>query len=128
MKRQLEDKEDRPLNPAELKSRLHMMQDTVRKIEAEVAEGTIPVEGMEDFKRAVDEARMRIWAVLTASNDSDPAGFLERFRLRRAIEISRAVQRDLDDGSMRAWPAELEELGGVTRKLSATLEQRSKSG
>lgn len=128
MKRQPEDKEDRPLNPAELKARLHMMQDTVRKIEAEVAEGTIPVEGMEDFKRAVDEARMRIWAVLTAANDSDPTGFLERFRLRRAIEISRAVQRDLDDGSIRAWPAELEELGGVIRKLSATLEQRSKSG
>ena len=128
MKRQPEEKVDRPLNPAELKSRLHMMQDTVRKIEAEVSEGTIPVEGMEDFKRAVDEARMRIWAVLTAANDSDPAAFLERFRLRRAIEITRAVQRDLDDGSMRAWPAELEELAGVTKQLSATLEQRSKRG
>ena len=128
MKRQPEEKVDRPLNPAELKSRLHMMQDTVRKIEAEVSEGTIPVEGMEDFKRAVDEARTRIWAVLTAANDSDPAAFLERFRLRRAIEITRAVQRDLDDGSMRAWPAELEELAGVTKQLSATLEQRSKRG
>ena len=83
---------------------------------------------MEFLKRAVDVARLGIWAVLTAANDSDPAAFLERFRLRRAIEITRAVQRDLDDGSMRAWPAELEELAGVTKQLSATLEQRSKRG
>lgn len=121
MKRPPEDDKERPLNPAELKSRLHMMQDTVRKIEAEVAEGTIPVEGMEDFKRAVDEARMRIWAVLTASSDEDPAGFLERFRLRRAIEICRAVERDLADGTMQSWPKELSELRGVVTELGKTL-------
>ena len=121
MKKRPEEEKERPLNPAELKVRLHMMQDTVRKIEAEVAEGTIPVEGMEDFKRAVDEARMRIWAVLTASGDDDPTGFLERFRLRRAIEICRAVERDLADGSMQSWPKETSELRAVTEELARTL-------
>jgi hypothetical protein len=121
MKKQPEEEKERPLNPAELKVRLHMMQDTVRKIEAEVAEGTIPAEGMEDFKRAIDEARMRIWAVLTASSDEDPTGFLERFRLRRAIEICRAVERDLADGSMRGWPKEMSELRAVTEDLGRTL-------
>jgi hypothetical protein len=121
MKKQPDEAKERPLNPAELKVRLHMMQDTVRKIEAEVSEGTIPVEGMEDFKRAIDEARMRIWAVLTASGDDDPTGFLERFRLRRAIEICRAVERDLADGSMRTWPKEISELRAVTGELARTL-------
>lgn len=121
MKKQPDEDKERPLNPAELKVRLHMMQDTVRKIEAEVSEGTIPVEGMEDFKRAIDEARMRIWAVLTASGDDDPTGFLERFRLRRAIEICRAVERDLADGSMRTWPKEISELRAVTADLARTL-------
>ena len=121
MKKQPEEEKERPLNPAELKVRLHMMQDTVRKIEAEVSDGTIPVEGMEDFKRAIDEARMRIWAVLTASGDVDPTGFLERFRLRRAIEICRAVERDVADGSMRTWPKEISELRAVTENLGRTL-------
>jgi hypothetical protein len=76
---------------------------------------------MEDFKRAVDEARMRIWAVLTASGDEDPTGFLERFRLRRAIEICRAVERDLADGSLRSWPKEVSELRAVTEGLARTL-------
>jgi hypothetical protein len=123
MKKPPEDDKERPLNPAELKVRLHMMQDTVRKIEAEVTEGTIPLEGMEDFKRAIDEARMRIWAVLTASSDEDPSGFLERFRLRRAIEICRAVERDLSDGSMRGWPKELSELRVVVAELGKTIAQ-----
>ncbi len=123
MKKPPEDDKERPLNPAELKVRLHMMQDTVRKIEAEVTEGTIPLEGMEDFKRAIDEARMRIWAVLTASSDEDPSGFLERFRLRRAIEICRAVERDLSDGSMRVWPKELSELRVVVAELGKTIAQ-----
>jgi hypothetical protein len=121
MKREPDEAKERPLNPAELKVRLHMMQDTVRKIEAEVSDGTIPVEGMEDFKRAIDEARMRIWAVLTASGDVDPTGFLERFRLRRAIEICRAVERDVADGSMRTWPKEISELRAVTENLGRTL-------
>ena len=121
MKREPDEAKERPLNPAELKVRLHMMQDTVRKIEAEVSDGTIPVEGMEDFKRAIDEARMRIWAVLTASGDVDPTGFLERFRLRRAIEICRAVERDVADGSMRTWPKEISELRAVTEDLGRTL-------
>ena len=121
MKRTPDEDKERPLNPAELKVRLHMMQDTVRKIEAEVSEGTIPVEGMEDFKRAIDEARMRIWAVLTASDDEDPSGFLERFRLRRVIEICRAVERDLADGTMKSWPKEISELRAVTDQLAKTL-------
>jgi hypothetical protein len=121
MRRQPEEEKERPLNPTELKSRLRMIQDTVQKVESEVAAGTIPVEGMEDFKRAVDEARMRIWAVLTAAGDEDPTGFLERFRLRRAIEICRAVERDLADGSMRSWPKELSELRAVVNELGKTL-------
>ena len=100
MKRTPDEDKERPLNPAELKVRLHMMQDTVRKI---------------------DEARMRIWAVLTASDDEDPSGFLERFRLRRAIEICRAVERDLADGTMKSWPKEISELRAVTDQLAKTL-------
>ncbi len=123
MKKRTDDEQERPLNPADLKARLHMIQETVRKIESEVAEGTIPAEGMEDFKRAIDEARMRIWAVLTASTDEDPTGFLERFRLRRAIEICRAVERDLADGTIRGWPKEVSELGVVVDDLEKTLKR-----
>jgi hypothetical protein len=124
MRRPDEERKERPLNPEELKPRLALVQDTVRKIEAEVAAGTIPAEGMEDFKRAIDEARMRIWAVLMASTDADPAAYLERFRVRRAIEICRAIHRDLGEGSMRADHDESRELLQVARALGNALEGR----
>lgn len=109
------------MNSAELKSRITSMQETIQKIEKEVAAGAIPPEGTEDFKCAVDEARMRIWAVLTAATSDDPEAFLERFRLRRAIEISRAVLRDLDEGGMRGHTAELTELQAVAQDLSVRI-------
>jgi hypothetical protein len=119
-----EERKDRPLKPEELKSRLALVQEMVKKIEAEVASGTIPSEGMEDFKRAIDEARMRIWAVLMSANDSDPAAYLERFRFRRAIEICRGIHRDLGDGAMSADHAEAAELLKVARALGNALEDR----
>ncbi|HEX6645101.1 MAG TPA: hypothetical protein VF037_10495 [Gemmatimonadales bacterium] len=118
------DEEERPIRPEELKGRLALVQDTVKKLEAEVASGTIPSEGMEDFKRAIDEARMRIWAVLMSANDSDPAVYLERFRFRRAIEICRAIHRDLDDGHLQAPEPEAKELAQVVRALGNALEGR----
>ena len=128
MKRTSEsENQEREVRPAELKPRIALVQDMVRKIEAEVAEGTIPDEGMEDFKRAIDEARMRIWAVLTAANDADPAGFLERFRVRRAIEICRSVQRDLADETMGARHPELAELAVAVGELGETLARSQRS-
>ena len=111
------------MKAAELQARLTAMQDTVRRIEQEVSAGTVPVDGMEDFKRAVDDARMRIWAVLSAANSGDPQAFMQRFRLRRAIEICRAVVKDLADGTLGGDSAELAELRKVTRQL-ATAPQR----
>jgi len=121
MRRSDEDRQERQIKPEELKVRLGLVQDTVRKIESEVAAGRIPDEGMEDFKRAIDEARMRIWAVLTAANDADPAAFLERFRLRRAIEICRGVERDLADGTMSRSHQEVAELSEVVAALGRSL-------
>ncbi|MGE5926569.1 MAG: hypothetical protein ACM357_04395 [Gemmatimonadota bacterium] len=124
MRRTDEERNDRPLKPEELKPRLALVQETVRKIEAEVAAGTIPTEGMEDFKRAIDEARMRIWAVLMSASDADPAGYLERFRLRRAIEICRGIHRDLDEQLMSSRHPEAAELLQVVRALGNALETR----
>ncbi|HEU4828590.1 MAG TPA: hypothetical protein VFT04_05295 [Gemmatimonadales bacterium] len=124
MKRSDEERKERPLKPEELKPRLLLVQDTVKKIEAEVAQGTIPSEGMEDFKRAIDEARMRIWAVLMAANDSDPAGYLERFRMRRAIEICRGIHRDIGERTLSPDHPEAAELLQVTRALGNALEDR----
>jgi hypothetical protein len=109
---------DTPTNASNLQARLAAMQDTMRRIEQEVMAGSIPPDGMEDFKRAVDDARMRIWAVLTAANTEDPQAFMQRFRLRRAIEICRSVVRDVSDGTLREESDELLELKRVSRQLA----------
>ena len=46
-------------------------------------------EGLEDLKAAVDSLRNNVWAILSASRTSNYHVNVERFRLRRAIEITK---------------------------------------
>ncbi len=106
------------MNPIEFQARVTAMRETMRRIEQEAVTGAVPAEALEDFKRAVDEARMRIWASLTAANTDDPQAFLQRFRVRRAIDICRSVVKDLAEGGVRSDRAELAELQAIARQIT----------
>jgi hypothetical protein len=91
----------------------------LQAVEARLRRGDIPREGLEDVKSAVDEMRLRLWAVLSASSTGDLEGTLMRFRLRRAIEICRTALRDLEADPLGAHQRELRELREVAGEVSA---------
>ncbi len=68
---------------------------TLSAIEERLARGQTPVEGLEDFKSALDDVRLRLWGLLSAAGGDDYKGFQERFRIRRATEMSRGLGGDL---------------------------------
>ena len=82
---------------------------TLNAIEARLARGQAPVEGLEDFKSALDDVRLRLWGLLSAAGGDDYKGFQERFRIRRATEMSRGLGGDLRTGAISggtgSWPA-----------------------
>ena len=59
------------------------------EIETRVAQGEAPDQSLAEFKGAVDELRLRLWAILGAGSANDYRGFQEQFRLRRALDICR---------------------------------------
>jgi hypothetical protein len=76
---------------------------------------------LEDGKRAVDDLRLRVWANITASGASDPAGVVSRFRLQRTIDLCRQVDQDLEGYPPGAHHRELLELRQLTHYLMLRL-------
>ena len=96
---------------------------TLNAIEESLAGGTAPVEGLEDFKSALDDVRLRLWGLLSAAGGDDYKGFQERFRIRRATEMSRGLGGDLRTGAVSGRHRELAGLREAVMELTQSIEQ-----
>ena len=92
-------------------------------LEEQVAQGDLAAPGLEDFKIALDDLRLRAWSLLMATNTDDHHEFQERFRIRHGKEMCRALGTDLRTGKLSGRQPELPELGAAARELAATVEE-----
>jgi hypothetical protein len=95
---------------------------TLQAIETRVASGEVPREAVADFKSSVDDLRLRLWGVLSAGSANDYRAFQERFRLRRAKEICRGLEEELESGAMDPRHEELGPLGEAAEGLARRIE------
>ncbi len=100
-----------------LQNPIQTIRATVQSIEAKLRQGNLPDDGLDDLKAAIDDARLRLWAVISAADSGEPEGVLLRFRLRRATEICRGIVADLDAGTLGAHQRELLELREAAREM-----------
>lgn len=95
----------------------------LQSIEGRLASGEVTRDGMHGFKTSIDEFRLRVWGLLSAGNADDATAFLERFRLRRAKDMCRALAADLDSGTLHSHAAELGELGAAAEHLARRIDE-----
>ena len=107
------------------RDRVNAMRLILQSIEAELQKGKVPAEVLEDFKSAIDDLRLRVWSILAAASSGDHQAALQRFRLRRAIELTRALSHDLESGAMSREHRELSDLETVVRRLSGAIQSAS---
>jgi len=98
---------------------------TLQAIEARVASGDVPQETVADFKSSVDDLRLRLWSVLGSGSPNDYRAFQERFRLRRAKEICRGLDDDLEAGALNPRHEELPHLGEAAGSLASRISKVS---
>jgi GTPase len=98
------------------------MRATVQSIEAKLRQGHLPQDGLDDLKSAIDDARLRLWAVITAAGSPDPDAVLRKFKLRRATEICRGLTADLETGTLGADQRELLDLRDAARAMVERLD------
>lgn len=96
---------------------------TLTQVEARLAQGQTEVQELEDFKSALDDVRLRLWGLLSAAGGDDYKGFQERFRIRRATEMSRGLGGDLRTGAVSGRHRELAGLKEAANELAQSVEQ-----
>ena len=94
---------------------------TLQAVEAQVGSGRIQKGALDDLKSAVDEIRLRIWAIMSAAAEKSDGLALERFRLRRAIEFCDSLNREFELGTMQAHHRECIGLKTSLDRLAAHL-------
>jgi hypothetical protein len=99
------------------------LNSTLGAIEVRLALGRAPVEGLEGFKSALDDMRLRLWGLLSAGGSPDSRGFQEQFRIRRATEMCRGLGGELHAGSISGRHRELIGLREAAVDLAQKIEQ-----
>ena len=84
--------------------------------------GATPVAELSECKRVLDDLRLRLWALLRAAHVEDPAGFEQRFRIRRATELCTRLTTDLRNGLMDPRHSEFADLWIATVDLSQAIQ------
>ena len=100
-----------------------LLSSTLSAVEARLARGNAPVEGLEDFKSALDDMRLRLWGLLSSAGGNDYKGFQERFRIRRATDMCSGLTGDLLGGQVGGGHAELPALQNAAGELNQSIEQ-----
>ena len=100
---------------------------TLGAIEQDLVHAKAPIDGLEDFKSALDDVRLRLWGLLSAAGGDDYKGFQERFRIRRATEMTRGLGGDLRTGAVSARHRELAGLREAAAELTQSIEQAQRS-
>jgi hypothetical protein len=100
---------------------------TLQALESRVGSGEVASEGLAEFKSAVDDLRLRLWALMSAGTANDYRVFQERFRLRRTREICEGVAAELRAGTLGSRHEELGPLAEAAGDLARTIVSVTRS-
>ena len=103
------------------RAQISAMLASLQTIEGQLARGDVRGQGLEDLKMGVDDLRLRIWAIMAAATSGE-AGALERFRLRRAIDVLGNVRDEIMSGTIDSGHPEVAALKASAQSLITALD------
>lgn len=103
---------------AETRDHVRSMRTTLQMIDQQIAEKRVPVAGLDELKREIDSMRLRIWAIMAAEAEGGGPEALDRFRLRRAVEMNHQIVTDLEKGVLSPAHAELKVLNELGQRMN----------
>lgn len=110
-----------------VQSHLTQLNQAVQSMEERFSKGEAPDLDLNEVKRSLDDLRLRLWGLMQASHSDDPQAFMERFRIRRAIELSSRIATDLRLATLSPEHKELSDLWITAVDLSRAIEQVRKN-
>ncbi len=113
------------MSPNSPRAQISAMRASLQTIEAQLTRGDIGGEGLEDLKMGVDDLRLRIWAIMAAASSGE-SGALERFRVRRAIDVCANIGDEIVSGAIDPGHPEIAELRDAAQRLATALAGASR--
>jgi len=114
------------MTDVDLGKQIGNIKAVLQTIEAQIARGRIPPQGLDQVKASVDDVRLRLWAIMSAASSGEYSSFVERFRIRRAGEICAGLAEDIESGKLGSQPAELQKLGQTLAQLVNAIATRTR--
>ena len=96
---------------------------SVESLEVRFRTGEVKAQDIEGLKGTIDDARLRLWALMQAPEGDDRVAYEERFRIRRARELCGRLARDLEARRVSPRQPEFAELAETSRSLSRAIER-----
>ncbi len=94
------------------------LRSMLASIDSHLARAAMAPEGLEDIKGAIDNLRTNVWGILSAGRSTNYKAFVERFRLRRAIDILRTILTEIESGEAATLHPEHAELQMLAQHLA----------
>ena len=93
------------------------MRASLQMIDLQLDRSKLSFAGIADLKSEVDSVRLRIWSIMASEMANEGPAGLDRFRVRRAIEITSRICDDLVQGRMTGDHPELEQLRELSQRF-----------
>ena len=110
------------MSEASVGDHLARLNIALQALETRATPATTPVGELSEVKRALDDLRLRVWALLKAPHDQNPASFEQRFRIRRATELCVRITADLRTGLLDPSHPEFADLWIAAMDLSQAIQ------
>jgi hypothetical protein len=106
-----------------MSARIASLKSDLEDIEAAFEQSSADEASLKELKSTVDNIRLSVWAVLTATQANDKTAarqVVARFRIRRATELARNVLLDVRN---EALPIDAPELSTFTTTMDRVVTQ-----
>ncbi len=104
----------------ELISQLHA---AVESLEVRFRVGEVTADHVQQLKSAVDDSRLRLWALLRSGTSEEGREFEERYLIRRAKELCGRLSTEIKAGTIGTGHPEYAELTAVTAELAQAIDR-----
>jgi hypothetical protein len=111
-----------------LDDHVRSMRASLQMIDLQLDRSKLSGAGIADLKSEIDSVRLRIWSIMASELANEGPGGLDRFRIRRAIEITTKICDDLERGIMGVQPPELEPLEALCLRFVALRKAAKSTG
>lgn len=107
---------------------LNALQAAIHGLESRSGTDVVSAQQLEKVKLSLDDIRLSLWSHLQRLHTEDVTRFEQRFRVRRASELSQRLKADLDAQLLDAAHPEFADLWIVTTELGQAIQASRQRG